>query len=236
MNEPDPAALQPVVEIIPATTHGRYLVEPPASGQAAPLLVGFHGYAETADSHLGHLRLIPGSSGWLLTAIQGLHRFYRSKTGEVVASWMTRQDREHAIADNRAFVLDVVDRVAAGYPAEDCLVYAGFSQGAAMAYRAAARSRRRCEGLIVLGGDVPPEIGSDPATHLPPILLGRGRDDPWYTEDQLRLDLSVLAGLGSDVEVCRFEGGHEWGAEFLAAAGRFLDRRRATVRRGRVGS
>ena len=53
---------------------------------------------------------------------------------------MTRQDREAAIADN----IDYVDRVvAATRTAAEPLVFAGFSQGVAMAFRAAVRGKRR---------------------------------------------------------------------------------------------
>src|SRR5437867_6992748 len=121
---------------IPARTHGRYLVVPPAVSQSAPVLVGFHGYAETAETHLARLRAIPGAERWLVVAIQGLHRFYQRRTNEVVASWMTRQDRELAIADNLAYVASVVDEVGCTWPVRPRIVLAGFSQGVAMAFRA----------------------------------------------------------------------------------------------------
>ena len=57
-----------------------------------PLLVGFHGYAETAGDHMDALRAIPGTGEWLLVSIQALHPFYARKE-RVVASWMTRSLR-----------------------------------------------------------------------------------------------------------------------------------------------
>ncbi len=224
MKEPTHASGSPRVELLPTVTHGRYLVQPPTPDGAAPLLVGFHGYGENAEIHLGHLRLIPGSARWRIAAIQALHRFYRTKTNEIVGSWMTRQDREHAIADNCAYVGAVVDKIEESPGSSTRLVYAGFSQGTAMAYRAAATTDRPCHGLIALGGDVPPEIVRDPSVVLPRVLLGRGRADGWYTEEKLDRDLATLHAKGVDVEVCRFDGGHEWGPDFLAAAGQFLDR------------
>src|ERR1700716_1960617 len=102
----------PAIErTIAANTHGRYLVVPAAAAAPAGLLVGFHGYAEGAEMQLERLRAIPGSDRWRLVAIQGLHRFYQRRTNEVIASWMTRQDRELAIADNLAYVNAVIDAV-----------------------------------------------------------------------------------------------------------------------------
>ena len=141
--------------MIEASVHGRYLLEGPAD---APLLLGFHGYGEDAEAHLERMRGIPTSEPWQLCSVQALSRFYRSRGELVVASWMTRQDRELAIDDNVAYVKRVVAALAEEGRVNGCLVVTGFSQGAAMAYRASARSLSRCSGIIAVGGDLPPEI------------------------------------------------------------------------------
>ena len=206
---------------VPAATLGRYLVED--GEQGAPLLVGFHGYGENAEKSLEHLGRVRGSSGFRLVAVQALHRFYNTKTGEVVGSWMTRLDREQAIADNVAYVAGVVGALEREL-APAGLVYAGFSQGAAMAWRAAARIPPPCQGVLVLGGDLPPDVAGDPELALPPVLIGRGTRDEWYTEAKMSHDLEVLAARGARVETVVFEGGHEWGGPFLCAAEAFLTR------------
>src|SRR5688572_4426743 len=101
----------PELILLPATVHGRVLIEAPRGGRearGAPLLVGFHGYGENAERHLEELAAIPGIDAWVLAAAQGLHPFYNTKSGEVVANWMTKQDRELAIADNAAYVRALV--------------------------------------------------------------------------------------------------------------------------------
>jgi hypothetical protein len=65
-----------------------------------PLENGFHGYGENAERLLEAILEIPGISAWHVVAVQALHPFYNAKTGEVVASWMTKQDRLLAIDDN----------------------------------------------------------------------------------------------------------------------------------------
>lgn len=102
---------------IRTAAHGRYLVDPPADVTAPDgTLIGFHGYAEGAEAQLARMQAIPGAERWLLVAIQGLHRFYQRRTNEVVASWMTRQDRDLAIADNLGYVSTVVDAVSDEWP------------------------------------------------------------------------------------------------------------------------
>jgi predicted esterase len=217
---------EPVIHTIRAATHGRYLVEDPAAPGpgAAPLLVGFHGQAETARRHLDTLRAIAAGRRWRLVAIQALNRHY-TRANEVVASWMTREDRELAIADNLAYVRSVVDEVMRE-PGPGPLVYVGFSQGVAMAYRAAAFAGAACDGLILLAGDLPPDV-APAASRLPPLLVGRGRDDRWYTADRAGADITALTRAGVHVEEHVFDGGHEWHASFVMRAGRFLDERRS---------
>lgn len=209
---------------LPAQTHGHYLVEGPDSTEALPLLVGFHGYGETAEIHLEALRALPVPGAWRLCAVQGLHAFYNTKTGEVRASWLTRLNRELAIADNTRYVAAVVAQVRHSFPTRDPLVYVGYSQGVAMAYRAAAGAGHRCHALLALGGDVPPDLAGLELPDFPPVLIGRGSEDPWYSAPKLAADVALLEGKGVRVEVCRFAGGHEWSDAFCEAAGAFLAR------------
>src|ERR1700683_4919215 len=109
----------------------------------ATMLGGFHGYAEAAEAQLERLRAIPESTRWLCVSIQALHRFYQRRTERVVASWMTRQDRETAISYTIAYITTCVDAVAAEWLTLPTVVFAGFSQGVAMAFRAAAHSTSR---------------------------------------------------------------------------------------------
>jgi predicted esterase len=212
----------PEVRSIPTQVHGRYLLRPPQGSGPHGLLVGFHGYGERAEQHLGKLAEIPGAGEWLLVAVQSLHLFY-TRGGEVVGSWMTKLDRERAIADNIAYVGAVVAQVRAEMPAASGpLVYAGFSQGASMAHRAAARSGHACAGLIALGGDMPPDVADDAAAVLPPALVARGARDEWFTREKMDRDLQHLRARGVDPVSLEFDGGHEWGAGFLVAAGSFL--------------
>ncbi len=201
--------------------HGRYLVAAPAGPGPHPLLVGFHGYGQTAEQHLADLRRLPGSGGFVLVAVQSLHLFY-NKTQQVVGSWMTRQGRELAIADNVLYVGAVVSRVRAEFGAAGRLGYLGFSQGASMAYRAAAAAGHACDALVALGGDLPPDVADDARVRLPPVFIARGLGDTWFTHARLDEDLRRLATRGVRGRVLEFEGGHEWAPAFEAAAAAFL--------------
>lgn len=213
------------IHTLSTATVGRYLVEPASPrSSAAPMLVGFHGYGQNAEILLEDLRRIPGAAQWTLISVQALHRFYNSRTQAIAGSWMTSLDRGQAIADNLAYVTRVIAELRAeGRTGK--LVFAGFSQGAAMAWRAAAHLP--CQGLLVLGGDLPKDVSEATQLVLPPLLLGRGERDTFYPADQLTRDLARLHVLGFHPESLTFDGGHEWGAGFLDGAARFLERIRA---------
>ena len=199
-----------IIKTIPARVHGRFLYENRGEER---LLCGFHGYGETAERHMEELQKIPGATDWSLVAVQALHPFY-TRAGAIVASWMTSLDRELAIADNIAYVRSVLDSL----PHPRTLVFLGFSQGAPMASRAAAHIP--ASGLILLGGDIPPDV-KQPGVKLPPILLARGKRDEWYGEEKFKDDLRFV-GNRSDAEVYEFEGGHEWTDGFRERASEFL--------------
>src|SRR5207249_1828450 len=154
------------------------------------LLVGFHGYAQSAEDMLSELELIPGSERWTLVSVQALHRFY-ARGQKVVASWMTRQDRDDAIADNLAYVDRAVGAVLAD--ADNArVVFVGFSQGVAMAYRAAVAGIHRARGIIAIGGDVPPDVKVAPADRFPPIFVAAGESDQWYSAEKVEADEMFL--------------------------------------------
>lgn len=218
MPEPDP---EPLLRHAPATVHGRYLVRPARSRGAAPWLVGFHGYAQSADVMLEPFVRAAGSDRWLVASVQALHPFYVARTNEVVANWMTRQDRELAIPDNVAYVDTVLDQLEREFGAPSALVFAGFSQGVAMAYRAALLGRRSATALVAAGGDVAPDV-LDAARTWPPVFLATGRDDTWYTPARLEAEAAKLRERGAHVRTLVFEGGHEWGEAVAEAVAGLL--------------
>jgi predicted esterase len=226
--------------LVPATVHGRVFIEPdePAAGSSSTL-VGFHGYAQTGGDMMDELRRIPGAAAWTRVSIQALNRFYIRGDAQVVSCWMTREDREQAIADNIAYVDAALEHPALStertqHPAPSTLhpapgtrhplVFVGFSQGVAMAYRAALMGVHPAAGIIALAGDIPPDVKTDaPTRHpWPKVLIGVGDKEQWYTGAKLDEDLAFLKGRAIDHSVVRFAGGHEWTDEFRNAAGEFL--------------
>ena len=162
------------------------------------------------------LQRVPGADGCTLVSIQALNRFYTRGDQKIVASWMTRQDRDLAIADN----IEYVDRALDGV--NQRFVAVGFSQGVAMAYRAGLLGRHPFDGVIAIGGDVPPDVKDVPADRWPRVLIAAGAADQWYTAEKVAADEKFLTGHGVTHVVYRHDTGHEITAGVLDAVARHL--------------
>jgi predicted esterase len=209
------------IHSVPTLTHGRVLVAQARAAAARGLLVGFHGYGESAAVQMERLRAIPGTGSWTLVSVQALHRFYERRTGQVIACWMTHEDREDAIADNVAYITAALESVP--HDASKPVVFAGFSQGVAMAYRTACRGPLRATGIIAVGGDVPPELLQDQDVTFPRVLMIRGRGDEWYGQQKFDDDTAALRARGVALQPLLVEGGHQWHEPVIEAAARFID-------------
>lgn len=211
--------------VVAARTHGRFHLRPPA-GEAAGILVGFHGYMENAEKHLGDLESIPGLERWALVAIDALHAFYSRSSGDgrVVRGWMTRDLREAAIEDNVVYVRGILETVRARCGWRLPVATLGFSQGASMAWRAALLCGHEIAAVVALAGDLPPELAAlPPSTPFPHrALLARGDGDAWYDAAKLATDRERLAGRRTEVEELTFAGGHEWSDSFRHATSALL--------------
>ena len=210
---------------IETPTHGRVLVR--EADSPAATIVGFHGYMENAEIQMERLAGIHGAERWTLISVQGLHRFYRGRSQDVVASWMTRQDRELMIADNIGYANRALEKAAA---ADVPIVTVGFSQGVAMAFRCAVRGRRRVHGIVAVGGDVPPELVADGAAVFPPTLLLRGERDDWYTAEKLAADRAALEARGVAVRAITYDGEHEWTEKVASEVNTFVELAVGTAR------
>ncbi|MFP4381690.1 MAG: alpha/beta hydrolase [Candidatus Sumerlaeia bacterium] len=208
---------------VPVQVEGYYLVRQPAGEGPWPLLIGFHGYGETAEIQMERLEAIPGTKNWLLASVEGLNHFYPKNHNAAGASWMTSRRREQAIQQNMDYVDGVVESLIRQYATPDTLVYAGFSQGAAMAARAAVLCKSGCSGLVMMGGDVPEELNAAQLSDIGSCMLARGKKDRAFSAERMKADAERMRKAGAQVRCETVEGGHGWPEEFGKIVGEYLE-------------
>ena len=209
------------IHSIEVKKHGHYALRPKNPAPGLPVLLGFHGYAESAHTHLELLEAIELPQSWLRCSVESLNLFY-TKSQKIVGNWMTSLDRDNAIADNISYVDAVIEQLRQNWQASSDLVYLGFSQGGPMTYRSALLGKHRAKGLIVLAGDLPPELADEDLSSLPPILLCRGEQDSIMPDEQIERDKAIFDKKGVACEVFRFTGGHGWNEAFCEKAAEFI--------------
>jgi predicted esterase len=114
----------------------------------------------------------------------------------------------------------VVSQLKDTYPLSDVLVYFGFSQGTGMVCRAALLGQYPSSGVMLLGGDIPPEY--DDLNRMARILIGRGTSDRLYPLKTWEQDVRRIEQADLDVSIATFHGGHAWSDEYGYAAADFL--------------
>lgn len=179
------------------------------TGNATTMILLLHGYGMSA---LDCLKLFEdlGKPGVLLVAPEGLSRFYKKGfSGEVVASWMTREDRLHEIQDQIGYLNRLMFEISDTISLPQKVIVIGFSQGTATASRWIAS--RRGEGIstfVVCSGEVAPdtlESGWPPGVN---VVLVFSDTDEFIPSAKFHDQSTTLQKSGADVALINYSGGH----------------------------
>ncbi len=193
-----------------------YLWGDPAS-DIGDLWVVLHGYGQLARDLLAACHPLAGP-GRLLVAPEALSRFYGGPADHgghaetaVGASWMTREDREHEIADYVRY-LDLLHRrivaTLSGPPAR--LHVLGFSQGAATAARWATLGAVTTPHLVLWAGIAPADLGQEALARLRGVRVDcvHGEHDAITRPADIAVAADRLTAAGAEVRTMTFPGGH----------------------------
>lgn len=205
--KPAPPELHPIA--VTQTLH--YAVAPALGADSVPLVVGLHGWGQTARKMLRDLAPL-AAHGITVAAPQAPHPFYLDmESAKVGFHWLTRFERDRAVADTNEFVAHVIEAVAAAHPVDPARIYLlGFSQGCSMAWRFCVSGQLRPAGMIACGADLPPDVAEKlPGLPRFPALLVHGREDSIIAPQKMHDARAALTALGVPHEVHEFDGGHE---------------------------
>jgi predicted esterase len=178
---------------------------------AKALWIVLHGYGYLARYFLR--RFEPVVEDLFIVAPEGLSRFYLDEEHtRVGATWMTREDRTHEIADQITY-LDQVTKHCLGFAAANVPIgVLGFSQGMATASRWAVTGTTRPGRLILWGGTLPPDIGTATmATRLAtcPVDIVHGEKDALVPSSAATQAAARFREAGVPHAVHQHPGGHD---------------------------
>ena len=195
----------------------RYYTLGDAGAHVSEVWIVCHGYGQLARAFLASFERV-ASPTRLIVAPEALSRFYvdrpvppNEQPPRVGAAWMTREDRDHEIADQVAYLDALHDLVRPAGPATVKLRVLGFSQGVATAARWLALGRARADELLLWAGAFPPDIelaGFARRMGAGSVVLVAGLRDEltsWTAADAQR---ERFTEAGVSARLLSFKGGH----------------------------
>lgn len=204
----------------------RYYIAGRADGDTRQVWFGCHGYGQLAASFLRSLAPLDDGRRYLVVP-EGLSRFYldgaggRVQPARVGASWMTREQREHEIADYVRYLDLLYDEVFRTVERARVTVHVlGFSQGTATASRWLTGGRAAADRLILWGGPLPADLDVESARRVfarTELVLVHGARDEYLDAAAGAEEEARLRGLGIACRRIVFDGGHAIAAPTLRA-------------------
>jgi predicted esterase len=178
-----------------------------------------HGYAQLANYFIKNFEVL-NDGKTLIVAPEGLNRFYwKGFSDRVVASWMTKEDRECDIHDYVNFLNCVYDDVISSLKNKNVRVNVlGFSQGTATVCRWLANNKVKVDNLILWAGAFPEDMNFEAdkvVFDAMKIVAVIGNQDEFLTEEAIAMQLLFLNKHKISIELIRFQGKHEINKEAL---------------------
>ncbi|MFN2602304.1 MAG: alpha/beta hydrolase [Gemmatimonadaceae bacterium] len=201
-----------------------YTLGEPGSGTRDVWFV-CHGYGQLAADFIKEFEAIADPTR-VIVAPEALSRYYsanepgfHSSESKVVASWMTREDREAEIDDYVAYLDAVYDEIVSKVDRKNISVTVlGFSQGGATANRWLTRGRSRAERLIMWGALIAGDADLNQAATFfrdVKLVIVIGKKDQFANEKMIEDYQRVLIEKRIPFDLFTFAGGHRMDRETL---------------------
>lgn len=196
----------------------RYFVLGDSRLPVESLIIALHGYGMQAKTFIAQFESMV-KPGVLIVAPEGLSRFYRKGfSGEVVASWMTSEERLSEIEDYINF-LDQLHSLLAINPATKTIVL-GFSQGAVTASRWLMKGQAPISELILWCGEFAGEVMDIPSKQ-PIVRHVIATQDEFIPLSRFKEQSARLKHLFKSYHEYTFDGSHVIDQEVLKTV--FMD-------------
>ncbi len=197
------------------TKKARYFYMGDLQSLTNEIIYVLHGYGMQASEFINEFEVL-AQPGRIIIAPEGLSRFYRKGfSGDVVASWMTKDDRLDDIEDYVRYLNDLHLHILDVIRQPSCKVnILGFSQGVATASRWIANKTVKPLNFVAWCGDLASEI-VDIASNFPIVTFVYSSDDQFIPVAQAIERSKELSQKGFRVNEVFFEGQHVIDSQIL---------------------
>ncbi|MDX2182438.1 MAG: hypothetical protein SFW08_00495 [Gemmatimonadaceae bacterium] len=218
----DPVKVVATSSTLVVPKHARVWHSGPVGTAVTDLWVGLHGYGQLAEYFVRHLLPLVSPTTRVM-APEALNRFYleaaetRAAGGSqrVGATWMTREDREHEIADYIAWLDAAVAQERARCAPNVRVHVLGFSQGGTTAVRWLARGRERAASLVLWAAQFPDDVELPGPFAAMALRVVAGDADVYVTPERRGLLTARLDAAGLPVGRVDYAGTHRIYADVL---------------------
>lgn len=208
--------MKPNKIIIPKTAH--YYTIGEAGKHIERLVIAFHGYGQAARKFVHKFDDLDDGKT-LVVCPEGLSRFYwKNFTGDVVSSWMTREDREDDIRDNMNYLNVLFEHIYSQLPDNLEISVLGFSQGCPTASRWVSSQQPPIHHLILWGGQLAhDEDYAASADYFMDkhLVFVYGTEDEFLPFGYKEKTLKLAKQSGLELDIKPFEGKHVVDREVL---------------------
>jgi predicted esterase len=185
--------------------------------QAKEILFVVHGYGQLANYFIRHFEDLHQEKNICVVAPEGLSRFYiKGYFGQVGATWMTKEDREIEIADQKAYLEQIYAHFLAQNPTANYHLL-GFSQGVATTWRWLTNGYSRFESVTFWAGECPQEFSEEILKKLQDTKMFHvhANQDEFIPSDAAIRQAEALKAYFPQLKSLSFEGKHNLNTEIL---------------------
>lgn len=196
--------------IIRTQKSARVYFSTPITSKTKEVIIACHGYAQLGKYFMKKFEALSSESLCIVTP-EGLSKFYwQGMGGKVVASWMTKEDREHEIRDYVSYLNQVYELILEQNPKVFITAF-GFSQGTSTISRWIALTDipLNINRLILWSGSFPMDVADHEIFSEIRIDYVVGNKDEYLSDKKIEQLITELTLRNMSPKLTKFEGGHE---------------------------
>lgn len=207
---------EPEIKKIQATKTARYFLSAPITEKTKQVWIVLHGYGMHAGIFLHKFNPL-FCDEIIFIAPEALNRFYvKGTSGNVGASWMTKEERLDEIHDYILYLEDLMRDLR--LKESITINVLGFSQGSSTLARWISATNLKLNHIIFYAGVFPPDLElsfEESIWKNTKIHVLIGNKDEYYETDKFQNTFKPLEFINPGIDFVEFEGKHEIIPELL---------------------